>query len=135
MTAEAQAGVTPWLAVADYRHPDGWATPHADDRARAYCDLLERGEILFFNSIAHELPRERIDFLLAQRRGDSRLHKNISYRPEQDVLRGAEGDAETQRALHAAMRDYSAAVVRFASDFLRPYAAKWKLDYASYRPL
>jgi hypothetical protein len=32
------------------------------------------------------------------------------------------------------MRDYSAGVVRMLSRLLPDYAAKWKLDYASYRP-
>jgi hypothetical protein len=65
---------------------------------------------------------------------DSRLHKNISYRPEQDLLRGF-ADTTNQARVHGIMRGYAAAVRNFISNFLAPYAGKFQMDYASFRPL
>jgi hypothetical protein len=126
-----------WLKVHDYSHPDGWASDvDASERARWYCRQLERGEILFFDQIPFELPQEHREFLSSQHRGDSRLHKNVSYRPKGGVLRGftSSQPAETKR-LHEIMRLYSRAVTRFLSRFLGSYAEAWALDFASYRPL
>jgi hypothetical protein len=52
----------------------------------------------------------------------------------QDALRGAAGDGQEQERLHDIMRRYSAEVARFLGQLLQPYAAHWKLDYASFRP-
>ena len=136
MVPEAQSVTAPWREILDYSFPAGWSGPTAvGERIRACCSALERGEILYFSSLPYDFTPSTIEFLLAQRRGDSRLHKNISYRPTQDLLRGAEGDAATQARLHQIMRDYSAAVVQFAAALLAPYSGQWKLDYASFRPL
>ena len=52
------------------------------------------------------------------------------------MLRGfaADNDADTAR-LHAILRDYSQRVTQFLTGFLQPYADKWLLDFASFRPL
>src|SRR5438445_2482174 len=50
-------------------------------------------------------------------------------------MRGFSGDHGTLTHLHHIVRNYSAHVVEFLRDFLRPYAGKWKLDFASFRPL
>jgi len=126
-----------WISVADYQYPNGWLNPaDAQERARWYCQQVEQGEILFFNTIPFDLPKEDQEFLLSQRRGDSRYHKNVSYRPQQDVLRGfATGGAENLNRLRRIMRNYSAQVTLFLSRFLSPYREQWSLDYASFRPL
>lgn len=113
----------------------GWKAADLAGRARHYCELLERGAILYLPGVPFELAAADTDFLLSHGRGESRFHKNISYRPTQDVLRGAEGTGEDQRRLHSIMRNYSAAVTVFARSLLAPYAGRWALDYASYRPL
>src|SRR5258706_523670 len=129
------ASASPWLAISDYQRPAGWTAPNAAERAREYCEQLEHGEILFFPGIPFEFPQADFEFLLNQRRGDSRLHKNISYRPIQRVLRGSEATGEDLARLRGIMLLYSARVTGFVSRFLLPYAGKWTLDYASFRPL
>jgi hypothetical protein len=128
---------SPLLGIADYRHPGGWTSgSDADARATACCRALEEGRILFFADAPFALPAEDRDFLLSQRQTDSRFHKNISYRPRQDVMRGTstESREDTER-LHDILRRYSAEVTRFLEDFLRPYAGRLALDFASFRPL
>jgi hypothetical protein len=63
------------------------------------------------------------------------MHKNVSYRPSEDVLRGVSGDARTMDRIQTIMRNYSAQVIEFLTKFLAPYASKWMLDYSSFRPI
>jgi hypothetical protein len=124
----------PWLTVEDYR-ADGWRDgPDVAARSRHYCAELEKGAILFFGAPPFELPREDVDFLLALEPADSRLHKNVSYRPESDLLRGLADDASQPR-VHQIMRRYAARVRKFVEEFLGPYAGRLQMDYASFRPL
>ena len=75
----------PWIPVDDFNQPSGWARPEVgQDRARAYCEMLERGEILFFSEPPFELSAEDRQFLLAQEWSELRMHKNVSYRPGGD---------------------------------------------------
>jgi hypothetical protein len=63
------------------------------------------------------------------------LHKNISYRPAEDLLRGYAGnDRSTTERMHGIMRQYSQEVLAFLAWLLAPYAPHWSLDYASFRP-
>jgi len=123
-----------WQEVTDYRYPQGWTNGAA--RARHYCEELEKGEIIYFNGVPYEFPKEAQEFLLSQKQSRFRHHKNISYRPTQDKLRGSSNDdPEDAERLHRLMRDYSRHVTEFLTNFLSPYAGKWTLDYASFRPL
>jgi len=126
----------PWILVEDYKRTKGWigAEQH-EARARAYCGMLERGQILFFREPPFELPASDQQFLLQQQWSEMRMHKNVSYRPSEDLLRGAPGDSVTVNRLHSIMRNYSAQVTEFLAKFLAPYAGKWNLDFASFRPL
>src|ERR1700674_3470427 len=135
--AKPTAVVQPyWIAVEDFTFPAGRTNSGLRDaRARAYCERLEAGGILFFQDLPFQFPAEDRDFLLAQRWSELRLHKNVSYRPVGDVLRGFSGHAENTRRLHAILRNYSARVIEFLGNFLSPYAGKWILDFASFRPL
>lgn len=105
------------------------------DRARWHCDQLERGNVLFFRSVPFDLPQTDRDFLLSQKQTGSRFHKNISYRPTQDILKGVSSDSPDRERLHGVMRNFSAQVGQFLSSFLAPYAGKLKMDFASFRPL
>ncbi|HXQ27308.1 MAG TPA: Kdo hydroxylase family protein [Candidatus Acidoferrales bacterium] len=125
----------PWIDVEDYKWPGGWVRPEQRDaRARTWCELLERGQILFFKEPPFQLSREDRDFLVAQEWAELRLHKNVSYRPADDILRGVGGDAATVGRVHSILRDYSGQVIDFLGKFLMPYAGKWTLDLSSFRP-
>jgi len=119
--------------VSDYS-VSGWR----EAAARDACARLERGEILFFETTPFELPQSDREFLLAQEQAESRFHKNISYRPKTDEIRGVErkgADDAAHRQLQDIMRRYSVEVTRFTKNLLSPYAEKLKLDFASFRPL
>ncbi len=105
--------------------------------ARAWCERLEAGEILFFPQSPIPFRPEDLSFLLGQQQSGSTLHKNIAYKPNLDTVSGL--DAGTTSAadlahLQAIMRQYSKDVTRFLTRFLSPYQGRWRLDYASFRP-
>jgi len=111
------------------------AGPGPQDRARWCCERLEEGNILFFRRPPFEFPREEVQFLLNQEQSDAAYHKNIAYRPAQDRLTGyARGDAGKVEKLRAALRGYSQRAIRFASECLSPYAQRWRVEFASFRP-
>lgn len=123
-----------WLRICDYA-VRGWsAGADSSGRARHYCEQLERGAILFFPEIPFDLPVDDRNSLLSLKPADSRFHKNISYRPESDVLRGLDDD-ENRLRVHEIMRQYAAEVRRFVGTLLAPYAEKLQMDYASFRPI
>ena len=125
-----------WITVEDYRLPAGWSRgDEAGARSREYCETLERGEILFFPSPPFKLAASDREYLVAQQWAELRMHKNVSYRPGDDSLRGVSGDAVSAERVHAILRSYNSEVVEFVSKFLAPYAGKSIVDFASFRPL
>ena len=131
-TVEGAEALSP---VEDFQFPDGWMAPsHAAARSRECCAQLEEGKVLFFDRIPFDFPAASREFLLSQKQSGSALHKNVSYRPREDVLRGAEGATEHTSRVREIMRRYSAEVTRFLAQLLQPYADHWALDYASFRP-
>ena len=125
------------IVVDDFSYPEGWNDlSRSEDHARRCCSQLEDGHVLLLDCIPFDLPETDLQFLRRQQQSSSALHKNISYRPKQEKLRGfaAKGREDVER-LHEAMRNYSAQVVKFLSKFLAPYSQHWKLDFASFRPL
>lgn len=62
------------------------------------------------------------------------MHKNVSYRPHEDALRGFAGPREERERTHKIIRRYSEEVARLVDHFLTPYAGKAARDYASFRP-
>jgi len=126
---------SPWILVEDYKLPVGWVRPEQREaRSRAYCELLESGQILFFRDLPYDLPAADREFLLTREWAELRLHKNISYRPGEDALKGVAGDAPTAERIHSILRNYSRQIIEFLGKFLSPYAGKWTLDYSSFRP-
>jgi hypothetical protein len=123
------------IEVPDYRYPGGWTSGDPSSRARWYCEQLERGKILYWPNIPFDFPTEDMDFLLAQRPTDSRFHKNVSYRPSQDVMRGAAATGAEGAQLQVCLREFSRRIVGFTASVLLPYHGHWKLDYTSFRPL
>ena len=129
--------MAPLSQITDYKFPGGWSSDAASRSADA-CHRLERGEILLFSSIPFDLPKEHQEFLLAQKQADSHFHKNISYRPKSDEIRGVERhgkDDSAHQQLQSIMRNYSDEVTRFVKNLLTPYARSIALDFASFRPL
>lgn len=124
-----------WIHVNDFRYPGGWVNGNDPAAmARAYCEKLEGGGILFFDSPPFNLPDADREFLLSQKQSGFKGHKNISYRPKTDVLRGDAGETpEDSKRLQEVMRNFSSQVIDFASKFLAPYAKDWIIDFASFR--
>lgn len=125
----------PWIEVNDYRAGIGWGSAaNTHGRSRNYCQQLEAGQILLFRQPPFPFPQEDWNYLISRPHSDSRLHKNISYRPQEDVMRGFGGSREEEKRVHDILRRYSSQVTQFVSGFLEPYAGKLGLDYASFRP-
>src|SRR5579883_1897833 len=100
-----------------------------------YRPQLETGNVLYFPTTPFSFPAESQDFLRSLDFAGKAIHKNIAYRPASDRVTGFEGTPEQQQHLLAVMRDYSRTVIAFTASLLPEYAAAWKLDYASFRPL
>ncbi|MGA8668260.1 MAG: Kdo hydroxylase family protein [Terracidiphilus sp.] len=112
--------------------------PHTIEQVRTWCALLEAGGILYFPQTPVPIPAADLQFLLGQQQTGSRLHKNIAYKPDRDQLSGVDKKSATHadlEQLHSVMRRYSASVDSFLAGFLAPYQMRWRLDYASFRPL
>ena len=125
----------PWFVVDDYTEAGWTGSEPVEQRSRAYCALLERGRVLFFPQPPFPFPAADREFLLGQEWTDLRMHKNVSYRPTEDVLRGISGDSGKMARIQNIFRDYSAHVAAFAKNLLAPYANGWTLDFASFRPI
>src|SRR5262249_38612243 len=107
-------------------------TTAADDHYRS----LESGDILYFPRTPFRLTAAARSVLLAQKQVEASYHKNISYRPAQDLLKGVDQkDPEERSRMHAVMRAYSERAIAFMGRFLSRYAVDWKVDFASYRPI
>jgi 3-deoxy-D-manno-octulosonic acid hydroxylase-like protein len=114
----------------------GWAEGvNGNERARWYCERLEEGEIVRFRRPPFALPDTDISALLGVRQRESSRVKNISYRPDEDRVRGVRGSADEKALVHRCLRAYSIAVHETLARFLKPYARRWRLDFASYRPI
>ncbi len=104
-------------------------------KAPWHCDQLERGKVLFFSHVPFEFPERDREFLLSQKQTGSRFHKNISYRPTKNLLKGVDEHSPDREHMVTIMRNFSRNVTAFIAQFLAPYAGKMKLDFASFRPL
>jgi len=123
-----------WIEVQDYIYPQGF-TADARDCARCYCEQLEANRVIYFSRPPFEFSDADREFLVSQRRADSAVHKNVSYRPSENKIRGFEGSPEVLQRLTSVMQNYSRAVVNFVRQFLSPYENGFKLDFASFRPI
>ncbi len=125
-----------WIEVTDYG-AGGWTEPaSAAQRARESCEELESGRILYFRQPPFDFPEAERAFLLGQRQSAFKGHKNVSYRPASDELRGdATESPEDTKRLTEIMRSYSQRATRVVDVLLAPYAKDRKLDFASFRPI
>jgi len=103
-------------------------------RLHSYCSLLEAGDILFFPETPIEIASDDLAFLLGHQQVGGAFHKNIAYRPLEDRITGFDAQDSAGERLRRIMRRYSDDVIGFLRRFLGPYGARWKVDYASYRP-
>ena len=124
-----------WIEVTDYDFPGGWRGTAPQERARWACQELEANRVLYFPRPPFEFSDTDREFLVSQKRADSAVHKNVSYRPTEDKLRGFDGPSEVTSRLTGIMRNYSQQVVAFVRKFLKPYDNKYTLDFASFRPI
>ena len=86
---------------------------------------LESGDILYFPSSPPLLPDEDRAFLVTQKQVDASYHKNVSYRPLEDRLKGVDQDNAEERArVHEIMRGYSQRAIAFMSTLLNRYSAE-----------
>jgi len=109
-----------------------------NEQIRSWCSRLEAGDVLYFPQTPVPIPADDLTFLLGQQQTSSSLHKNIAYKPDRDKLSGVDEKsakpADVAR-MHEVMRRYSNSIESFLTDFLVPYQRRWRLDYASFRPL
>jgi hypothetical protein len=107
-----------------------------EDRAREACRNLEAGHIMFLPASPVEILTEDRELLLGRKQSSSAYHKNIAYRPLEDRITGLDRDeAQEAEELRRILRDYSQRSMEFLRTFLAPYANKWKLEFASFRPI
>jgi hypothetical protein len=105
-------------------------------RAREMCRQLESGHIVFLPSSPIQIAGEDRELLLGRKQSSSAYHKNIAYRPLEDRVTGLDrAEAEEGEKLRRILRDYSQRSVEFLRTFLAPYAGKWRLEFASFRPI
>ena len=110
----------------------------ADPRARGelLCAELEAGNILFFPKTPFEISAAERAILLGQKQTSAAYHKNVAYRPAEDRVTGLDkSESEEGERLRAILKHYSQSAAKFLGELLPPYANKWNLDYASYRPI
>lgn len=101
--------------------------------SRRHYEQLEQGHILFFPQTPIELSAEDRNFLLSQQQSGASYHKNIAYRPQQDIVTGAAGRSDRERLRHI-MKSYCQEAARLLSELLPRYAQSWRLDFTSFRP-
>jgi hypothetical protein len=126
--------MTAWVEMHDYLYPGGWRDD-ASKRARDACEQLEANRVLYFPRTPFALGEPDREFLTAQHSANSAVHKNVSYRPTEDKLRGFDGPAEVKAKLREILRRYSHNVTGFVRELLAPYEGNFALDFASFRPI
>jgi hypothetical protein len=99
------------------------------------CKWLEEGKILYYPVSPFALSTDETDVLLRQRQSTRRWHKNIAYRPLQDRVTGFDFKHVDAPRLHQVLRSFSQQTLAYVGNLLPQYAACWRLDYASFRPL
>jgi hypothetical protein len=100
------------------------------------CGELESGNVLYFPATPFVISEEDRAVLLGQKQTSGAFHKNVAYRPAEDRVTGLDkSESAEAEKLRGILRHYSQSVTKFLGELLPPYAGKWKLDYASYRPI
>lgn len=123
------------VAVSEYAPGPGGATALDEARRRWYAERLEEGYILLFEKAPFPLPdaSERAA-LSGVRQASAAYHKNISYRPGEDRVKGIAKAGGDEEAVRRVLRNYSRDTIRLLTELFPFYASRWKLDFASFRP-
>jgi hypothetical protein len=112
------------------------ATPSPGAAGAQLCGELESGNILYFPQTPFVISEEDRAVLLGQKQTSGAFHKNVAYRPAEDRVTGLDkSESAEAEKLRGILQHYSQSAARFLGELLPPYAGKWKLDYASYRPI
>jgi len=112
------------------------AMPSPATAGAALCGELETGNILYFPVTPFPISEEDRAVLLGQKQTSGAFHKNVAYRPAEDRVTGLDkSESAEAEKLRGILQHYSQSATKFLGELLPPYAGKWKLDYASYRPI
>ncbi|HZU25433.1 MAG TPA: Kdo hydroxylase family protein [Bryobacteraceae bacterium] len=96
---------------------------------------LEQGNILFLPSSPLLPSTGKTAILRDLNRVDTRVHKNIAYKPQQDRVTGLSGAPKNAvKDVGGVLRAYSRDAVSLVQKLIPRYAANWHIDYASFRP-
>jgi hypothetical protein len=99
-------------------------------------EQLERGEVIFYSACPFPLPDGDDRNFLAEQDQGGPVHKNISYDPVRHRLHGHvhRSQEQTDRLLQI-FADFSRSLTAWLAGQLPRYAAHWRPDRVSYRPL
>ncbi len=97
---------------------------------------LERGGVIYYPVCPFSAPQgDDLTFLLGQRLA-GRAHKNISYDPRRNTVGGfLRGSAEEAERLRDLLATFARGVTAWLAATLPRYAAAWRPDLVSYRPV
>jgi len=124
------------IPVSEFTGGLGRAARLDETRRQWYAERLEEGHILFFERTP--LPRfEASDHaaLAGVRQATAAYHKNISYRPDEDRVKGLASGGGDEETVRRVLRTHSRHAIQLLADLVPFYASQWKLDFASFRPL
>ncbi len=100
------------------------------------CRHLEAGDILMLEHAPFAPAEADKEFLRDQKQSASSAFKNIAYKPHLNKTTGLSADSGMDcDAVHRILSSYSKGAVDYVGRLLPRYGRKWKLDFATYRPV
>src|SRR5262245_5700549 len=123
------------LITLSSRALDEAAPARVDAMAADCCRQLEDGRVLCVPDAPGRWRGDDRAFLLGWT-DVAGAHKNIAYDPARDRITGSRGrSARDVEQLRRALRAYSEDMTAFLTRLLARYAAGWRVDLTSFRPL
>jgi hypothetical protein len=97
---------------------------------------LERGEVIYYPVCPFPLPQGHDMAFLLQQQLASRAHKNVSYDPARDRASGFfRQSAQQAERVRDVLATFARGVSNWLGALLPRYAARWRPDMVSYRPV